>query len=80
MNKEISVVEDKHHIKMEDVSSFLIERSADYSFWEEISHQELNETILSKLSEGQLKVFFSVVRNGSACKLGDDYYYRIKAG
>lgn len=79
MKKEIFVVEDKHHIKMEDVSSFLIERSADYSFWEEISHQELNETVLSKLSEEQLKVFFGVVRNGSSCKLSDEYYYRIKA-
>ena len=73
------MVEDKHHIEMEDVSNFLIERSADYSFWEEISHQELNEKTLSKLSEEQLKVFFSVVRNGSACKLGDEYFYRIKA-
>ncbi len=73
------MVEDKHHIKMEDVSNFLIERSADYSFWDEISHHELNEKILSKLTEEQLKVFFGVVRNGSACKLSDEYYYRIKA-
>ena len=73
------MVEDKHHIEMEDLSNFLIERSADYSFWEEISYQELNEKTLAKLSEEQLKVFFSVVRNGSACKLSDEYYYRIKA-
>ena len=73
------MVEDKHHIKMEDVSGFLIERSADYAFWEEISHRELDENILAKLSEDQLKVFFGVVRNGSTCKLSDDYYYRIKA-
>ena len=72
-------MEDKHHIKMEDVSGFMIERSADYSFWEEISHLELNKNVLASLSEEQLKVFFGVVRNGSACKLSDDYYYRIKA-
>jgi len=73
------VVKDKHHIEMEDISNFVIERSADCSFWEEISHQELNEETLPKLSEEQLKVFFSVVRNGSTCKLSDEYYYRIKA-
>ena len=61
---------------MEDISSYPLERSADYSFWEEISFTELNESILSKLSDEKIKTFLGVVRNGSAFKL-NEYFYRI---
>ena len=69
--------EDKHHIKMENISEFIVERSADYSFWQEISHQELNERFLNDLPEEKLKVFLGVIRTGSAIKLGD-YFYRLQ--
>jgi hypothetical protein len=69
--------EDKHHIKMENISEFIVERSADYSFWQEISHQELNESFLNDLPEEKLKVFLGVMRTGSAIKLGD-YFYRLQ--
>jgi hypothetical protein len=62
---------------MEDISPFPLERSADYSFWEETSFEELKENILVNLPEEKQKVFFGVVRNGSAFRL-KDYYYRIK--
>ena len=71
------MVKNHHNIEMEDISQFAIERSADYSFWEEISHENLNKE-LSDLPEEKLKRFFGVVRNGGAFKL-NDYYYRIRA-
>ena len=71
------MVADKHHIEMEDISGFAIERSADYSFWEEISHDVLNEEVLKNLPEATLKMFLGVVRSGSAVKL-HDHYYRIR--
>jgi len=68
--------EDQFHIEMEDISKFPLERSFDYSSWEEISFAELNQGILDKLSDEKLKAFFGVIRNGSAFKL-NEYFYRI---
>jgi hypothetical protein len=73
------MVEDQFHIEMEEISEFSVERSADNSFWEEISHEEILEQVLADLPEEKIKRFFGVVRNGGAFKLGD-YFYRIKAG
>ena len=70
---------DQYHIEMEDISKYPLQRSADYSFWEEISFEELQKTILAKLTDEKLKTFLGIVRNGSAFKLGD-YFYRINAG
>ena len=67
---------DQHKIEMEDISAFSLQRSADYSFWEEITFEELQTNVLDKLSNEKLKTFFGVVRNGSVFKLGD-YFYRI---
>lgn len=68
---------DQHNIEMEDISKYPLQRSADYSFWEEINFEELQKNVLEKLSNEKLKTFFGVVRNGSAFKL-DEYFYRIK--
>ena len=73
------MTQDQYHIEMEDISKYPLQRSADYSFWEEISFEELQKTILAELTEEKLKTFLGVVRNGSAFKLGD-YFYRINAG
>ena len=70
---------DQYHIEMEDISKYPLQRSADYSFWEEISFEELQKTILATLTDEKLRTFLGVVRNGSAFKLGD-YFYRINAG
>ena len=67
---------DQFNITMEDISMYPLERSADYSFWEEISFVELNESVLVNLSDEKLKTFFGVIRNGSAFKL-NGYFYRI---
>ena len=72
------MTEDQYHIEMEDISIYPLERSADYSFWEEINFKDLQNTVLDKLSNEKLKMFFGVVRNGGAFKLGD-YYYRINS-
>ena len=72
------MVEDQFHIEMESVEDFLIEKSADDSFWEEVSNDEVFNKVLAGLSEAKIKTFLSVVRNGGAFKLGD-YFYRIKA-
>ena len=73
------MTQDQYHIEMEDISKYPLQRSADYSFWEEISFEELQKTILAKLTHEKLNTFLGVVRNGSAFKLGD-YFYRINAG
>ena len=70
---------DQYHIEMEVISKYPLQRSADYSFWEEISFEELQKTILATLTDEKLKTFLGVVRNGSAFKLGD-YFYRINTG
>ena len=72
------MTEDQYHIEMEDISTYLLQRSADYSFWEEISFEDLQTSVLDKLSKEKLKTFFGVVRNGGAFKLGN-YFYRINA-
>jgi malate/lactate dehydrogenase len=73
------MVEDQFHIEMEEISEFSVERSADDSFWEDISYEEIRGQVLADLAEEKIKRFFEVVRNGGAFKLGD-YFYRIKAG
>lgn len=72
------MVEDQFHIEMESIEDFLIEKSADNSFWEEVPNEDVFNKILAGLSEGKIKTFLGVVRNGGAFKLGD-YFYRIKA-
>jgi hypothetical protein len=73
------MTEDQYHIEMENISTYPLQRSADYSFWEEISFEELQITILASLTDEKLKTFLGVVRNGGAFKLGE-YFYRINAG
>ena len=72
------MTEDQFHIEMEDISTYPIQRSTDYSFWEEITFEDLQTSILNKLSSEKLKTFLGVVRNGSAFKL-EEYFYRIDA-
>ena len=72
------MTEDQYRIEMEDISIYPLQRSADYSFWEEINFEDLQTSVLDKLSEEKLRTFFGVVRNGSAFKL-DNYFYRINA-
>ena len=70
------MTEDPFRIEMEDISTYPLQRSADYSFWEEITFKDLQTTILATLTDEKLKTFLGVVRNGSAFKLGE-YFYRI---
>ena len=70
------MTEDQFHIEMEDISTYPLQRSADYSFWEKITFKDLQTTILATLTDEKLKTFLGVVRNGSAFKLGE-YFYRI---
>ena len=70
------MTEDQFHIEMEDISTYPLQRSADYSFWEEITFEDLQTSILATLTDEKLKPFLGVVRNGSAFKLGE-YFYRI---
>ena len=70
------MTKDQFHIEMEDISMYPLERSTDYILWEEVSFDELHESILIKLSNEKLKAFFGVIRNGSASKL-NNYFYRI---
>ena len=70
------MTEDQFHIEMEDLSTYPLQRSADYSFWEEITFKDLQTSILATLTDEKLKTFLGVVRNGSAFKLGE-YFYRI---
>ena len=72
------MTEDQYHIEMEDISIYPLQRSTDYSFWEEVNFEDLQTSVLGKLSEEKLRTFFGVVRNGSAFKL-DNYFYRINA-
>jgi hypothetical protein len=69
-------MKDKNHIRMEDVSTFPLERSLNYIDWEGISYSKLKEQNLKDLSEEKLKCFLRVVRSGSPFKLGR-YFYRI---
>jgi len=72
------MTEDQFHIEMEDISTYSLQRSADYSFWEEITFEDLQTSVLATLTDEKLKIFLGVVRNGSAFKLGE-YFYRIDA-
>ena len=72
------MTEDQYHIEMEDISTYPLERSADYAFWEEINFKDLQTSVLDKLSKEKLKTFLGVVRNGGVFKL-DDCFYRINA-
>ena len=72
------MTEDQFHIEMEDISKYPLQRSADYSFWEEITFEDLQTSVLATLTDEKLKTFLGVVRNGSAFKLGE-YFYRINA-
>jgi len=72
------MTEDQFHIEMEDISTYPLQRSADYSFWEEITFEDLQTSILATLTDEKLKTFLGVVRNGGAFKL-DEYFYRINA-
>ena len=73
------MTEDQFHIEMEDISAYPLQRSADYSFWEEITFEDLQTSVLATLTDEKLKIFLGVVRNGSSFKLGE-YFYRIDAG
>ena len=72
------MTEDQFHIEMEDISTYSLQRSADYSFWEKITFDDLQTSVLATLTDEKLKTFLGVVRNGSAFKLGE-YFYRIDA-
>jgi len=72
------MTEDQFHIEMEDISTYPLQRSVDYSFWEGINFEDLQTSVLDKLSNEKLKTFLSVIRNGGAFKL-DEYFYRINA-
>ena len=76
MKEPRHMTKDQFHIEMEDISTYPLQRSADYSFWEEIAFEDLQTSVLNKLSNEKLKTFLGVVRNGSAFKLGE-YFYRI---
>ena len=73
------MAEEQFHVEMEDISTYPLQRSADYSFWEEITFEDLQTSVLATLTDEKLKTFLGVVRNGSAFKLGE-YFYRIDAG
>ena len=73
------MTEDLFKIEIEDISTYPLQRSVDYSYWEEITFEDLQTTILSTLTDEKVKTFLGVVRNGSAFKLGE-YFYRIDAG
>ena len=70
------MTKDQFHIEMEDISKYPHQRSTDYSFWEEITFEDLQTSVLATLTDEKLKTFLGVVRNGSASKLGE-YFYRI---
>ena len=72
------MVKDQFHIEMENVEDFVIEKSTDNSFWEEIRNEEVINEVLAGLSEAKIRTFLGVVRNGGTFKLSD-YFYRIKA-
>lgn len=68
--------EDSHHIEMEDISAFPLERSHDCVDWEPVEHEEI-DTLLDNLPEERVKMFLGVLRSGSFPKL-EGTYYRIR--
>ena len=71
-------MKDKYNIEMEDISSFPLERSKDFFFWEDISYQDLLEQVLKNLDDDQAHRFCGVLRSGSPFQLGENSY-RIKS-
>jgi len=71
-------MKDKYNIEMEDISSFPLERSKDFFFWEDISYQDLLEQFLKNLDDDQAHRFCGVLRSGSPFQLGENIY-RIKS-
>ena len=74
------MTEDLYRIEMEDISTYPLQRSADYAFWEEVNFKDLQTSVLDKLSNEKLKTFLGVVRNGGAFKLDEYFYNRISYG
>ncbi len=72
----LTMREDSHHIEMEDISAFPLERSHDCQDWESIDQKEVS-AILDALPDDRVKVFLGVLRSGSFPRL-DGYYYRIR--
>ena len=71
-------MKDKYNIEMEDISSFPLERSKDFFFWEDISYQDLLVQVLKNLDDEQAHRFCGVLRSGSPFQLGKTIY-RIKS-
>ena len=67
---------DSHHIEMDNLSRFAIERSDDCENWEDVSHEEL-DMLLDKADEEKAKNFLAVIRGGSFSML-EGYFYRIR--
>ena len=70
-------MKDKYNIEMEDISSFALQQSKDFFFWEDISYQDLLEQVLKNLDDDQARRFCGVVRSGSPFQLKETIY-RIK--
>ena len=70
-------MKDKYNIEMEDISSFALQQSKDFFFWEDISYQDLLEQVLKNLDDDQARRFCGVVRSGSLFQLKETLY-RIK--
>ncbi|NIQ02669.1 MAG: hypothetical protein GWM98_21855 [Nitrospinaceae bacterium] len=64
---------DSYNIEMEDISRFPIQRSLDGLEWEEFSNEELDE-LLNQIPEDKAKNFLAVIRGGSFCLLGGNFY------
>jgi hypothetical protein len=71
-------MKDNYNIELEDISSFPLERSLDFSFWEEVSYQELQEKVLDNLEIDKARRFCGIIRTGCPFQL-NDYFYRIKS-
>ena len=72
------MTQDPFHTEMENISAYPLQRSTDYAYWEEINFEDLQTSVLDKLSNEKLKTFLGVVRNGGTFKL-DAYFYRVNA-
>ena len=70
-------MKDKYNIEMEDISSFALQQSKDFFFWEDISYQDLLEQVLKNLDDDQARRFCGVLRSGSPFQLKETLY-RIK--
>ena len=70
-------MKDNYNIEMQDISSFALQQSKDFFFWEDISYQDLLEQVLKNLDDDQARRFCGVVRSGSPFQLKETLY-RIK--